>query len=658
MTPPLVTVIVLFRHDGAVLRRAIEALRQQSLRPFEVVLVDSSSDSSASRFGGDPKDGPWQRFVVVEAPDGLTPGAARNRGIDASRGSFIAFLAADCVPARDWLQRRLDRHLDGFEAVAGSVECATPRGPWQVLQWLVRFGGAYPSARPRTDSVPRFGWSYARHLLEERFPEDLPASEDRVLNERLLAAGVRVIFDPGVRLGHVGLTSFSEVLAHQRHHGTAAARLLCDNRTRRFMARYARPGVRWWYPPLRWIRGLSSAASAGTATLAAYVALFPWQLAAHAAWADGFRREQRRIEPSPSRERMWIVDEFGRGGIARYAVDVANLLRGRSEVIVATTSDGPAPGLKSPGSSDVWFPRRSDHAADGIRAGFVGLTRAVWRTRRGDRAWIPLGIRPVFEGILSVVLRVGGVRTVCTIHNRAPHGRKARSRLVEWTARGCDMRIVHNAAMVEWARSRGLDVATLPFPVPDVGHSGPARVFSRRSLHLRDDDLVLLSFGNLRPYKGVDVLLHGLALAAAREGTLPVKLVLAGRQQNVLDPVAVARAWNVEDRVRVVPRYLEDGELCDLLGLADAAAFPYRRIDHSGSAVLAAASGLPAIASDLAPLREAFKDRAIYVEPGDPDALADALLRLPGLIARVGKAAAADEVGSAFESFAVRLTAL
>jgi len=636
MTDTTATVVVLFRNDGPVLARTIDGLRGQVVSStFEVVLVDSSADESGASFIGDVTRGPWEEFVVIRAPEGLTPGAARNRGIRASRGQYIAFLAADCIPDPSWLERRLQRHREGFAAVAGSVACAPPKRLWQLVQWFVRFGGAYPSRSSRTDRLPRFGWSYDRELLRDGFREDLFASEDRVLNEQLLVRGTRVIFDPSIRIGHVGLGSFSQILAHQRHHGREAAALADNQATQRPMAKYQLSGLAVWYPPLRWLRGLPSAAAAGPVTAGLYVITLPYQLAAYAAWAKGFTsaRKKSTSRSASSSPRGWIVEEFGRGGIARYAVDVANLLGSNSPITVATTSSGPAPGIDPAHRVDVWFPSVGGGLSSRVAAGMVGLSRALTRPHKGDWAWIQVGIRPTFELLLAVALKFRGARVVCTIHNRAPHTRSRSSPLVIATARFCRFVVVHNRHMSGWAEGVGLRVVTLPFPTPDVTHAERAGIHSRRSLDLEPDDVVLLSFGNLSRYKGITELVRAFGALAAQDPETPIKLVLAGQQRDSGDPSELAAATGVGEKIRRIDKYLEDGEIADLLELADAVVFPYLHADHSGSATLAASMGLRALASDLPALRELFDGRAIFVKPGSVMELTEGLSLVPDFLA-------------------------
>ena len=357
-------------------------------------------------------------------------------------------------------------------------------------------------------------------------------------------------------------------------------------------------------------------------------------------------------------KRGWIIEEFGRGGIARYAVDVANLLGCDSPVTVATTSEGPAPGLAPPHRVDVWFPTRG-RPGDRPLGAIIGLARAFLRPSRREWAWIQIGIRPLYELCLAVALRMRGLRVLCTIHNSRPHRKDRGGRLVLLAARTCNLSIVHNSQMFRWASRRGLNPKQLPFPTPDITHSGRAGVHTRGSLHLDEHDVVVLSFGNVSPYKGLDNLVRGLARIGGVEAGRAIKLIIAGQQLGESDPSTVATQIGIEDRVRRIDAYLADAELWDLLSIADAVALPYLQIDHSGSAALAAAMDMPALASDLPPLRELFGDRAIYVAPGDIGELAEALARLPEFVERNrsdrGRPAPADQ--KPYETLASALSA-
>jgi glycosyltransferase involved in cell wall biosynthesis len=133
---------------------------------------------------------------------------------------------------------------------------------------------------------------------------------------------------------------------------------------------------------------------------------------------------------------------------------------------------------------------------------------------------------------------------------------------------------------------------------------------------------VVLFFGLLRPYKGLEVLLE------AWRGVPAGELWIVGRPLIELAPLA-ARA---PERVRFVPRFVSDAELPAFFRRADVVVLPYtstERFDQSGVLATALAFGRATVLSDLGGFPEtAASGAAELVPPGDVDALRATLVRL------------------------------
>jgi len=131
---------------------------------------------------------------------------------------------------------------------------------------------------------------------------------------------------------------------------------------------------------------------------------------------------------------------------------------------------------------------------------------------------------------------------------------------------------------------------------------------------------VVLHFGLLRPYKGVDVLLE-----AWREAAPEAELWIVGMPRMDLAPLR-ARA---PASVRWVPRFVGPGELAAVFRAADLVVLPYREIDQSGVLFTALAFATPLLLSAVGGFPEvAATGAAELVPPGDPAALAAALAGL------------------------------
>jgi len=107
MNRPLVSVVVPTYNRAALLPRAVESVVAQSLADWELILVDDGSvdrtPDVVEGYAARLKD----RLVYVRQPN-RGSSAARNRGIDAARGDFVAFLDSDDEFRRDKLERQVD----------------------------------------------------------------------------------------------------------------------------------------------------------------------------------------------------------------------------------------------------------------------------------------------------------------------------------------------------------------------------------------------------------------------------------------------------------------------------------------------------------------------------------------------------------------------
>lgn len=136
---------------------------------------------------------------------------------------------------------------------------------------------------------------------------------------------------------------------------------------------------------------------------------------------------------------------------------------------------------------------------------------------------------------------------------------------------------------------------------------------------------VILFFGLLRPYKGIDLLLEAFAAL----GPTDAELWIAGMPRMPLEPLLEA-AERAPGTVRFLPRFIADPEIPALMRRADVLALPYREIEQSGVLYTGLAFAKPMILSDVGGFAEVARRHgaARLVPPGDVDGLAAALAEL------------------------------
>jgi glycosyltransferase involved in cell wall biosynthesis len=133
------------------------------------------------------------------------------------------------------------------------------------------------------------------------------------------------------------------------------------------------------------------------------------------------------------------------------------------------------------------------------------------------------------------------------------------------------------------------------------------------------DSPVVLFFGLLRPYKGIQTLLE------AWRGITGAELWVVGRPRMPLEPLRAL----APSGVRFIPRFVSDAELPAFFRRADIVALPYartERFDFSGVLATALAFGKPTVISDIGGFAEvAAAGAARLVPPDDPAALRTAI---------------------------------
>ncbi|MFN8160361.1 MAG: glycosyltransferase family 4 protein [Solirubrobacterales bacterium] len=147
---------------------------------------------------------------------------------------------------------------------------------------------------------------------------------------------------------------------------------------------------------------------------------------------------------------------------------------------------------------------------------------------------------------------------------------------------------------------------------------------------------VILFFGLLRPYKGLDVLLRAFA------GLNGAELWIVGNPRMPLEELR-GLAARAPGKVRFVTRYVEEAEIPAIFRRAEVVVLPYRDAEHSGVLYTALAFGRPMVLSAVGGFPELAEDHgaARLVAPGDPEALRGAIAEL------LGDAGAREELAAA-----------
>ncbi len=267
----------------------------------------------------------------------------------------------------------------------------------------------------------------------------------------------------------------------------------------------------------------------------------------------------------------------------------------------------------------------------------------TWRRalRRAEEFEAEALVLPWLHPVMSVPYRFllkhapKATARVVICHNVLPHERHSG---VAWLTRAvlrhADLLVVH--APHQQQELAELDLGSIPvvdafhprFVASDLARRPTAEEVAAERARWGDPDLLLVSFGSVRRYKGIDLAVDALALV---DPDLDVRLVVAG---HFWSPVSVLRAraerLGVERKVEFQVGFVSNNDAALLFTAADAALLPYRSASQSGVVQLSFAFGCPVIATRVGGLPASIEDGrdGLLCEPGNPVALARAIERM------------------------------
>jgi len=249
---------------------------------------------------------------------------------------------------------------------------------------------------------------------------------------------------------------------------------------------------------------------------------------------------------------------------------------------------------------------------------------ADWRPDAIHFQWLPL---PVIDArFLGRFREIAPL--VLTVHDTLPFNGTPGSILQNLGARDIwrafDRLIVHTRQGEERLREQGIEGGRIVRVAHGLLHAdqAPAAPAARPA----DAPVEFLLFGQIKPYKGVDVVIRALARLSDLRSRCRVRI--AGKPYMDMAPLLrLAEELGVEDSLVFDLRFIPDEDVAEMMAGADALLFPYREIEASGVLMATIAHGRPLIASRLGAFGEMIVDgkNGLLVTPGDDQALAAAL---------------------------------
>ncbi|MCF6271310.1 MAG: glycosyltransferase [Melioribacteraceae bacterium] len=242
--------------------------------------------------------------------------------------------------------------------------------------------------------------------------------------------------------------------------------------------------------------------------------------------------------------------------------------------------------------------------------------------------WMPF-FAPIYGTIARIVRNNGTTKVVAVCHNIIPHEKKPGDKaLTKYFFSAVDYFITLSKSVEEdlFKLYPNAKHKCLFHPVYSNFGNSVAKEVAREKLNLNDSK-VMLFFGFIRDYKGLDTLLQSIALIKDK---MDFTLIVAGEfYSNEEKYISLTNELGLNDVVKYFSDFIPQNDVTYFFSACDVVVLPYKSATQSGIVQIANNFNKPMISTNVGGLPEVIEDgRTGYlVEKENPRQLADAILK-------------------------------
>ena len=239
------------------------------------------------------------------------------------------------------------------------------------------------------------------------------------------------------------------------------------------------------------------------------------------------------------------------------------------------------------------------------------------------RYWIPF-LAPCLGMICRIAKSNKHTKVIAIVDNMVPHEKRMGDKmLTRYFAKSVDGFITMSNKVSEDVKQ----FSTKPIvfsPHPIFNHFGEAisKEAARKVLSIGQDEKIILFFGYIRPYKGLDLLLNAMATNAIKDAN--IKLLIVGEFYEDAQPYHDSiKTLALEERLIIHSEFVPDNKVKNYVCAADFIIQPYKNATQSGVTPLAYYFEKPMLVTNVGALADSVPNGKVgeVVEP-NADAIA------------------------------------
>ena len=166
----------------------------------------------------------------------------------------------------------------------------------------------------------------------------------------------------------------------------------------------------------------------------------------------------------------------------------------------------------------------------------------------------------------------------------------------------------------------------IPHPIYNIFGDAISKTDARKALHLNDSDKVILFFGFIRKYKGLELLLKSLTTQRVKD--LNLKLIIAGEFYELENETKLFISENgLSNTVLLHNHFIDSAKVKEYFCASDMVVQPYITATQSGITQIAYHFGTPMLVTNVGGLAEIVEHNKVgYVVGANENEIADCIV--------------------------------
>jgi len=241
--------------------------------------------------------------------------------------------------------------------------------------------------------------------------------------------------------------------------------------------------------------------------------------------------------------------------------------------------------------------------------------------------WWSWFLAPVYLTTLSIA-KARGKRIIMTIHNVQPHEKAFYKRFLNSSVINlADEYIVHNEEnkiLFQQIKNTNKKIHVLSHGIIEIEKSNISIENLKKQYGFSKNDKILLFFGNIRDYKGLDVMFESLSELKDKN----IKLIVAGKPwKDFKEYNERIEKLDLKERIKLFLEFNSEKTVSELFKISNVIVYPYKEFEaSSGAGTIALNFEKAIVVTSVGGLPELVKDKNVIAKPSDADSLTKAII--------------------------------